>query len=314
MNNTKINLVIKPEIKRALELGLAVVALESNVITHGLDYPENKHTALQVEAAVRESGAIPATIGVANGKLLIGMDESEIELFATTANIPKVSTRDLPVVLATKQLGATTVASSIIAAELAGICFFASAGIGGVHRGANNTMDISSDLMQFTRSRVAVVCAGAKNILDLGLTLEYLETHNVPIISYQFDDFPAFYCRSSGYKAPQRIDDASILADIIETQWLLDNKRSVLITTPTKLEDAIDSDDVNDAINAAISSAQAQGISGNKVTKYIMKAIDEVTKGRSAKANSAVLINTARVAGHLAVAHAKQSSNKREVA
>lgn len=314
MNISHIPLIIKPEVKQALEQGVAVVALESNVITHGLEYPENKHTALKVEAAVRESGAIPATIGVANGKLLIGMNLDEIEQFATTANIPKVSSRDLPIILATKQLGATTVASSIIAAELAGIKFFASAGIGGVHRGASHTMDISSDLMQFTQSRVAVVCAGAKNILDLGLTLEYLETHNVPIISYQFEDFPAFYCRSSGYKAPQRIDDAHVLANIIETQWLLDNKRSVLITTPTRIEDAINSDDVNDAINNAIHIAQAKGINGNKVTKYIMKAIDEVTNGRTAKANSAVLVNTARVAGHLAVAHASQYSKKPEVA
>ncbi|RZM80130.1 pseudouridine-5-phosphate glycosidase [Pseudoalteromonas rubra] len=312
MNNVTIPLVIKPEVKAALQQGKPVVALESNVITHGLDYPDNRLTALKVEAAVRESGAVPATIGIADGKFLIGMNEEEIELFATTANIPKVSTRDLPVVLAKKQLGATTVASSLIAAEMAGIDFFSSAGIGGVHRGAQETMDISSDLIQFTQSRVVVVCAGAKNILDLGLTLEFLETHNVPVISYQFDDFPAFYCRSSGFKAPQRVDDADLLAEIIETQWCLDDGRSVVITTPTRVEDAIDSEEVNDAINDAVRAAEAQGVSGNAVTKYIMKAIDKVTNGRSAAANSAVLINTARVAGYLAVAHANQKQRQKE--
>ncbi|ALU44517.1 MULTISPECIES: pseudouridine-5'-phosphate glycosidase [Pseudoalteromonas] len=314
MNNLSIPLVIKPEVQAALRQGKPVVALESNVITHGLDYPDNRLTALKVEAAVRESGAVPATIGIADGKFLIGMNEEEIELFATTANIPKVSTRDLPVVLAKKQLGATTVASSLIAAEIAGIDFFSSAGIGGVHRGAQETMDISSDLIQFTQSRVAVVCAGAKNILDLGLTLEFLETHNVPVISYQFDDFPAFYCRSSGFKAPQRIDDADLLAEIIETQWRLDEGRSVVITTPTREEDAIDSEEVNEAINDAVRAAEAEGVSGNAVTKYIMKAIDKVTNGRSAQANSAVLINTARVAGYLAVAHANQKQREHDSA
>ncbi|MEI5639681.1 MULTISPECIES: pseudouridine-5'-phosphate glycosidase [unclassified Pseudoalteromonas] len=304
MTSSTIPLLIKPEVSEALKKGKAVVALESNVITHGLDYPENRDTALRVEAAVRESGAIPATIGIADGKFLIGMDQQEIEMFATTENIPKVSTRDLPVVLAQKQLGATTVASSLVAAEMAGIDFFSSAGIGGVHRGAQQSMDISSDLIQFTHSKVAVVCAGAKNILDLGLTLEYLETHNVPVISYQYDDFPAFYCRSSGFKAPQRVDDASVMADIIATQWQLDNSRSLVITTPTREEDAIASEEVNEAINGAILAAQAQGVAGNAVTKYIMKAIDKVTKGRSAAANAAVLVNTARVAGYLAVAYA----------
>jgi len=305
MKHSNIPMVIKPEIKQALAQGRAVVALESNVITHGLNYPDNKLTALRVEAAIRESGAIPATIGISNGKFLIGMSEKEIEQFATEKNIPKVSSRDLGVVLATKKLGATTVASSLIAAELAGIEFFSSAGIGGVHRGAQQTMDISSDLIQFTHSRIAVVCAGAKNILDVGLTLEYLETHNVPVISYKFDDFPAFYCRSSGFKAPNRIDDSKVLADIIEIQWQLNNKQSILITTPTRPENAINSDEVNDAINEAIASAKSAGVTGNGVTKYIMKAIEIVTNGRSATANMAVLINTARVAGQLAVAHAK---------
>lgn len=310
MKHANIPMIIKPEIQQAIAQGHAVVALESNVITHGLNYPDNKLTALRVEAAVRESGAIPATIGIANGKFLIGMNEQEIELFATEKNIPKVSSRDLGIVLATKQLGATTVASSLIAAELAGIEFFSSAGIGGVHRGAQQTMDISSDLIQFTHSRVAVVCAGAKNILDLGLTLEYLETHNVPVISYQFDDFPAFYCRTSGFKAPKRVDNAELLADIIETQWQIGAQQSILITTPTRPEDAINSDEVNDAINEAITSAKLASVTGNGVTKYIMKAIDLVTGGRSAKANMAVLINTARVAGQLAVIHAKHKQTR----
>ncbi|MFC3033693.1 pseudouridine-5'-phosphate glycosidase [Pseudoalteromonas fenneropenaei] len=307
MNMLEKYLVINPEVQRALDNGQAVVALESNVITHGLDYPDNKRTALAVEAAVRESGAVPATIGIIAGKIVVGMTVEQIEQFATTAAIPKVSSRDLPIILAQKGHGATTVASSLIAAELAGIAFFSSAGIGGVHRGAQQTMDISSDLIQFTRSKVAVVCAGAKNILDLGLTLEFLETHNVPVIAYQFDDFPAFYCRTSGFKAPQRLDDAEVLAEVINLQWQLDPQRSVLICTPTKEEDAIDSQEVSAAIAEANAAALDQGVSGNAVTKFIMKAIDRVTFGRSAAANQAVLINTARTAGWLAVAHARSN-------
>ncbi|MDO6708107.1 pseudouridine-5'-phosphate glycosidase [Photobacterium sp. 1_MG-2023] len=305
MSKQMITLEFHPEVKAALEAGQAVVALESNVITHGLDYPDNVTTALKVEAAVRESGAIPATIGIDNGVVLVGMNREQIERFASTPNIPKVSSRDLPFILASGRMGATTVASSLVIAELAGIPFFSSAGIGGVHRGAETSMDISSDLIQFTRSQVAVVCAGAKNILDIGLTLEYLETHCVPVVSYQSDDFPAFYCQSSGFKSPERMDQAEEIARAIEINRSLPGAAGLLITTPTRDEDAIDSQDIQLVVQAAVAQAETEGVTGNAVTKFIMKAIEKATAGRSAEANKAVLINTARVAGELAVAHSR---------
>jgi pseudouridylate synthase len=300
-----ITLEFHPEVKAALEAGQAVVALESNVITHGLDYPDNVTTALKVEAAVRESGAVPATIGIDNGVVLVGMNREQIERFASTPNIPKVSSRDLPFILASGQMGATTVASSLVIAELASISFFCSAGIGGVHRGAETSMDISSDLIQFTRSKVAVVCAGAKNILDIGLTLEYLETQCVPVVSYQSDDFPAFYCQSSGYKSPMRMDHADKIARAIEINRSIPGAAGLLITTPTRDEDAIDSQDIQLVVQTAVAQAETEGVAGNAVTKFIMKAIEKATAGRSAEANKAVLINTARVAGELAVAHSR---------
>ncbi|MBU2712978.1 pseudouridine-5'-phosphate glycosidase [Zooshikella harenae] len=303
-NYKGITLVYSDEVEDALNTQKPVVALESNVITHGLAYPDNIATAQKVEAAVRLGGSVPATIGIDEGRILIGMTDANMERFASTAKIPKVSSRDLPIILAQKGMGATTVASSLVAAEIAGIPFFASAGIGGVHRGAEKTMDISSDLIQFTRSKVAVICAGAKNILDLNLTMEFLETHCVPIISYQFNDFPAFYCRTSGIRSPHRLDDEADIARAIELHWALGNHSSILVTSPTKKEDAIDSQEVNTAIDQAIFSAKKDAISGNALTKYIMHAVDKVTSGKSAKANMAALINTAGVAGRLAAAHA----------
>ncbi len=303
-----IPLVYSEEVAEAITAGQPVVALESNVITHGLDYPENAETARRVEDAVRASGSVPATIGIDDGRILVGLTESDIERFACTPGIPKVSSRDLPIVLARGGMGATTVASSVIAAELAGLKFFSSAGIGGVHRGAERTMDVSSDLIQFTRSKVAVVCAGAKNILDLGLTMEFLETHCVPVVAYRSDDFPAFYCVSSGLRSPHRVDDPLELARAIENHWALGNPGSFLVTTPTDPADAIDGPEVESVIAAAVAQAESEGVSGQAITKYLMRAVDRATEGRSAKANMAVLISTAEVAGELAAAHAKEFS------
>ncbi|MEU6718448.1 pseudouridine-5'-phosphate glycosidase [Nonomuraea sp. NPDC046802] len=306
-----IPLVVAEEVAQALAEGRAVVALESNVITHGLPYPDNAATAIKVESAVRAGGAVPATIGVDGGRLLIGMGEADIERFASTPGIPKAGSRDLPVVLARGGLGATTVASSLVAAELAGIPFFASAGIGGVHRGAETTMDISADLIQFTRSRVAVVCAGAKNILDLGLTLEYLETQGVPLVSYRSDDFPAFYCASSGLRSPHRIDDPDVVARVVENHWAAGSRGAVVITTPPRPEDAVDSAVAETAVRAALAAAERDGVKGNAITKYLMRAVDEVTGGRTSQANMAVLISTAEVGGVLAAAHARHRSAPR---
>ncbi|GAA0298314.1 pseudouridine-5'-phosphate glycosidase [Streptomyces polychromogenes] len=299
-----IPVVYTEEVREALHEGKAVVALESNVITHGLPYPDNAATARKVEDAVRAGGAVPATICIEAGEIRVGMSDADIERFASLPDIPKVSSRDLPVILAQGGLGATTVASSVVAAELAGIPFFSSAGIGGVHRGAQETWDVSSDLIQFTRSKVAVVCAGAKMILDLGLTLEYLETQCVPVVAYRSDDFPAFYCRTSGHKAPHRLDDEQVIARAIEAHWALGNNSSFLITTPVREEDAIDSTEVDTAIRAAVAEATRDGVSGQAITKYLMRAVDAATDGRSAKANMAVLASCAEAAGRLAVAHA----------
>src|SRR6218665_343130 len=298
-------LVFSEEVSDAISSGKPVVALESNVITHGLLYPENAATARKVEGAVRAGGAVPATIGIEDGRIMIGMTDADIERFASTPGIPKVSSRDMPVILAKGGMGATTVASSLVAAELANIPFFASAGIGGVHRGAERSMDISSDLIQFTRSKVAVVCAGAKSILDLGLTMEYLETHCVPIISYRSDDFPAFYCISSGIRSPHRLDDEAWIARAIECNWALGNESSILITSPTREEDAIDGREIDAVMTKAMITADQDGVRGNALTKYLMRAVDKATEGRSAKANMAVLISTAEVAGRLAAAHAQ---------
>lgn len=298
------------EVLDALNSGRPVVALESTVISHGLPYPENAATAMKIEQAVRNEGAVPATIGIENGKFVIGMTEQDVDRFASVKGIPKTTSRDIPVILARRGMGATTVASSIVAADLAGIAFFASAGIGGVHRGAQKSMDISADLIQFTRSKVAVVCAGAKSILDLGLTLEYLETQCVPLISWQSDDFPAFYCESSGYRSPHRVDDATEVATIIEQHWRLGNNSAVLITAPIDKENAIDRDEVEAVIEAAAEQAEREGIRGPGATPYLMRAVAKATEGRTVKANMSVLISNAAVGARLAVAHANLLKNR----
>jgi pseudouridine-5'-phosphate glycosidase len=303
-NEPSVPLSFTDEVADALHAGEPVVALESNVITHGLSYPDNVATARKVEAAVRSVGAVPATLGVDRGALLIGMTDEDIERFGATPGIPKVSSRDLSVALSRGGMGATTVASSLVAAELAGIPVFSSAGIGGVHRGAERTMDISSDLVQFTRSKVAVVCAGAKAILDLNLTMEFLETHCVPVISYRSDDFPAFYCVSSGIRSPHRIDDVDVIARIIDNHWALGHDGAVVITTPPDEAAAIDRAEAEAAIAEALVAAERDGVRGNAITKYLMRAVDRATGGRTAEANSAVLISTAKLGGQVAAAYA----------
>jgi pseudouridine-5'-phosphate glycosidase len=280
-----IPLLISEEVADALSENKSVVALESNVITHGLPYPLNIETAVRVEAAVRRGGSVPATVCVNNGKIAIGMTHEEMDQFANSRSIPKVSNRDLCAVLANRGKGATTVASTVLLAELANIDFFASAGIGGVHRGAEQTMDISADLIQFTRSKVAVICAGAKNILDLGLTLEYLETHGVPVI-----------------------DDEELIANTIRCHWSLGLRNSLLVTKPIEHEHAIDEQAVKQILEKAIIDCRNENVSGSAITKYLMHAIDRETNGRTSKANMSVLISTAEFAGRLANIYAEQSS------
>jgi pseudouridine-5'-phosphate glycosidase len=305
MHKNNIPLAYSEEVTDALAAGRPVVALESNVITHGLEYPDNVATAQAVQQAVRTGGSVPATIGIIDGQIKIGMTDAEIERFGTTPGIPKVSSRDMAAILATGKSGATTVASSLVAAELAGLTFFASAGVGGVHRGAETTMDISSDLVQLTRSRVAVVCAGAKSILDLRLTMEFLETHCVPVISYRSDDFPAFYVRSSGIPSPQRLDDPAAVARAVDFHWALGSQGGVLITQPIPAEEAIDADEIEGAIAAAMIEAEREGIRAGAITKHLMRAVDKATAGRSSRANTAVLVSTAELGGRLAAAYAQ---------
>ncbi|MFE6775087.1 pseudouridine-5'-phosphate glycosidase [Streptomyces sp. NPDC057702] len=298
-------LEVSEEVSTALAEGRPIVALESTVIAHGMAYPGNVETALAIEGAVRAAGAVPATIGLAGGRFVVGMDDKRIEIFATADGVPKVSSRDIGPVLAGGGLGATTVASSLVAAELAGIAVFSTAGIGGVHRGASTTFDISADLVQFTRSRVAVVCAGAKSILDLGLTLEYLETLGVPVMGYRCDDFPAFYSRSSGFRNPQRIDDLGTIAAALHYHWQAGLPGGALVTHPIAEADALDSQEMEQIITSALAKAEKEGVQGPAITPYLMKAVSRATEGKSAEANRAVLISTAAVAGELAVAHAQ---------
>ncbi|WP_331721280.1 pseudouridine-5'-phosphate glycosidase [Streptomyces sp. NBC_00212] len=300
------------EVRDALAEKRPVVALESTVIAHGMPYPGNVETALSIEKAVRDSGAVPATVGIADGRFKVGLTSDDVERFATATQVAKVSTRGIGPVLAGGGLGATTVASTLVAADLAGIRVFSTAGIGGVHRGASTTFDISADLVQFTRSKVAVVCAGAKSVLDLGLTLEYLETLGVPVLGYRCDDFPAFYCRSSGFRNAQRIDDIDVVAASLRRHWDLGLPGGALVTSPIAEADALDSARMEEVIQRALAAADTEGVSGPAITPYLMKAVSRATDGKSTAANRAVLISTAAVAGELAVAYARTTTSTQD--
>lgn len=306
MNSKNVQIKLGEEVADALAEDRAVVALESNVITHGLKPPMNLRTAVSVEEAVRSTGATPATTWLQDGIVRVGATHADLEHLASSSNAPKASSRDMSIILSSKGLGSTTVAASLVIAELSGITFFSSAGIGGVHRNAQQTMDISADLIQLTRSKVAVVCAGAKNILDLNLTLEFLETQCVPVIGYQSDDFPAFYCVSSGLRSPHRLDDERTTVQAIKTAWDLGYSGSVLVTQPIREEDAIPEREVNSVIEQAIRTAEQQGIAGSAITKHIMRAVDDATSGRSSSANASVLISTAELAGKLSVSYQRR--------
>ncbi|WP_416972729.1 pseudouridine-5'-phosphate glycosidase [Streptomyces sp. 4F14] len=292
---------ISDEVRTALDEHRPVVALESSLIVNGPAYPANTELGLEIEKAVRDRGAVPATIGIVDGRFVVGMDADLIERFASSKGVPKVSARDLGPVLAGGGLGATTVAGTVVPAARAGIGVFSTAGIGGVHRRAQETFDVSADLQQFTRSRVAVVCAGSKSILDLGLTAEYLETAGVPVLGYQTSTLPAFYVRES-HVPVSRVDDLAVAARATWLHWEVNGDRSVLLTAPIDEQDALDGDEIEDAISAALAEADAAGVRGNAISPFLMRALTEVTAGRSAAATRAVLLSTARVAGEFAVA------------
>ena len=296
------HLDISPEVAQALAAGKPVVALESTIISHGMPYPKNVETALLVEQTLRENGAVPATIAVISGRLKAGLSHEEIEYLGRTGrNVAKASRRDLPALVARKADGATTVATTMIIANMAGIRIFATGGIGGVHRGAEVTMDISADLEELARTPVMVVCAGAKSILDLGLTLEYLETKGVPVIGYGTEELPAFYTRQSGYGVDYRVDSPEELAAFYRAQRELDYPGGMLVTNPIPEQYAMDKAVIDAAIERALEEAKAEGIHGKETTPFLLAKVVELTGGESLESNIQLVLNNARVAARTAV-------------
>lgn len=289
------------EVENALKENKPVVALESTIISHGMPYPQNVETALNVEKIIRDNGAVPATIGIINGQLIAGLTEEEIDYMGKTKGILKVSRRDIPYVCAMKKDGATTVASTMIIAEMSGIKVFATGGIGGVHRGAETTMDISADLEELAQTNVAVVCAGAKSILDLGLTLEYLETKGVLVLGYKTNKLPAFYTRSSEFDVDYRVDTPKEIADIINAKWSLNLKGGMLIANPIPEEYSMDEDLINKSIEEAVREANEKGIKGKALTPFLLSKIKDVTEGKSLEANIQLVYNNALLAAKIAV-------------
>ncbi len=294
---------IKAEVKEALKNNLPVVALESTIISHGMPYPDNVVMAKKVEQIIREQGAVPATIAIMDGKIKIGLTDEDLETLAKSKDAVKVSRRDMASVIAMKQLGATTVASTMICAEMANIKFFVTGGIGGVHKGYENTLDVSADLEELSQTNVAVICAGAKAILDLPRTMEYLETKGVSVVGYQTKVLPAFFSRTSDIKLRLFVDQVEDLAKIIYTKEKLNLKGGVLVTNPIPESDSLDSDYMNDIIARAVKQSVVDQVEGKDVTPYLLKKIVEETKGKSLQANLALVYNNAKVGGQLAKAY-----------
>lgn len=294
-------LEISKEVKDALENNRPVVALESTIISHGMPYPQNVETALKVEEIVRENGAVPATIAILNGKLKVGLSKEEVDYLGKKGlEVTKASRRDIPAILASEDDGATTVASTMIIAALAGIRVFATGGIGGVHRGAETTMDISADLEELAMTDVAVVCAGAKSILDIGLTLEFLETKGVPVLGYQTKELPAFYTRKSGFKVDYEMDTPEQIAKTLKAKWDIDLKGGVVIANPIPEEFAMDFDTITNAINNAVTEAEENGIKGKDSTPFLLAKVKDITKGKSLEANIQLVFNNAKLASKIA--------------
>ena len=292
---------IAPEVQKALDEGRPVVALESTIISHGMPYPQNVETALNVEKIIRENGAVPATIAVIGGRLKAGLSESEIDYLGKTgAAVTKASRRDLPILVAEGRDGATTVTTTMIIAHMAGIQVFATGGIGGVHRGAQQTFDISADLEELAHTPVMVVCAGAKSILDLGLTLEYLEPHGVPVIGYGTEELPAFYTRKSGFKVDYRIDTPAELAKAFYVKQDMGLGGGMLVTNPIPEEFSMDADVINKAIDEAVEEAEAQGIHGKETTPFLLAKIKDITGGDSLASNIQLVYNNAKLAAKTA--------------
>lgn len=293
-------LVFSSEVKKALSENAPIVALESTIISHGMPYPQNLEVAMEVESTVRNNGATPATIAILDGRLHVGLSAEELESFAQKKDVMKCSRRDLPFVVSKKIHGATTVAATMIIAEMAGIKIFATGGIGGVHRNAENTWDVSADLIELSQTNVAVVSAGAKAILDLPKTLEYLETFGVPVIGFNTEEFPAFYTRSSGLKLSLQLNSAKEMASFLQAKWNMNLKGGAIIANPIPKEFELNQNEIEEAIQRAVSEANSKGISGKEITPFLLKRLNEVTKGESQKANKALVLNNAKVAAEIA--------------
>lgn len=295
-------LTIAAEVQAALQSGQPVVALESTIISHGMPYPRNVETALSVEKVVRDQGAIPATIAIMDGQCRVGLSAEELEYFGKAKDVWKVSLRDMPYVISQQLVGATTVAATMRIAAMAGIRIFVTGGIGGVHRGAASSMDISADLTEMGQTNVAVVSAGVKSILDIGLTLEYLETKGIPVVTFGQDEFPSFYSRKSGFKSPLRLDTVSDIAAMLNTKWQLGLEGTILIANPVPVTQEIEASEMEEHIKAALEAASAQQISGKEVTPFLLQYIANHTKGESLEANIALIRHNALVGSQIAVA------------
>jgi pseudouridine-5'-phosphate glycosidase len=295
-------LLFSPEVAAARNSGRPVVALESTIISHGMPYPHNVDTARKVEQIIRDAGAVPATIAIMDGKICIGLSDEQLEQLGTAPDAIKVSRRDLAYVLSQRLLGATTVAATMICAQLAGIEVFVTGGLGGVHRGAETSFDISADLQELANTSVAVVCAGVKSILDIGLTLEYLETHGVPVVSVGQTGFPAFFTRESGFNADFQLDSPEQQANFIRTKWQLGLAGGVVVGNPVPEEYAMPKDEIDRITEQALQEAARQGVSGKKVTPFLLARIKELTEGRSLATNIALVEHNALVGARLAVA------------
>ena len=294
-------LSITPEIEEALKQGKPVVALESTILSHGMPYPENVEFAHKVEEVARNEGAIPATTAIIGGKLKVGLNEEELMIMCKAENVAKASRRDVAVYLATNQTAATTVATTMLIASLAGIKVFATGGIGGVHRGAQETMDISADLQEFAHTPVCVVSAGCKSILDIGLTLEYLETFGVPVLGYKTSEFPAFFCDTSGFGVDYKVESPNEVARILKTKWDLGLQGGVLLANPIPHEYSLDHKVIDAAIDKALEMAKEKGIRGKKTTPFLLATIKDLTGGESFASNLQLAYNNAKVASQVAV-------------
>ncbi|HET7305121.1 MAG TPA: pseudouridine-5'-phosphate glycosidase [Segeticoccus sp.] len=297
-------LELTPEVREALEQGRPVVALESTIISHGMPYPQNVETAREVEQLLRDEGVVPATIAILHGRPRVGLSPTGLELLASSDDVAKVSIRDIPYVVARGEHGATTVAATMRLAALAGIPVFVTGGIGGVHRGAGETFDVSADLEELARTDVAVVSAGVKSILDIGLTLERLETLGVPVLGHGTDDFPAFYSRHSGQPVPMRVDDPAEVAAIMRAKWDLGLHGGLLLANPVPAAEEIPAERIAAIIERALADMAAEGISGKEATPFLLGRIVEITGGESLRANIALVRNNARLGAAVARAHA----------